>query len=302
MAKTKTPFFSLGSRGSIGNQITTQARNGATLVREKPKPTYRRTLAQMYIRWLYIDYAYRWTLQSVATKQLYTSDGVVFHLTGFQYWMKYHLKNMPDIVAWWTLDNIVGTDVLDRSPNNYHCTVWGVVETTGFIGGALSFDGLNDMVYCDSIQPSLISQDCTIEALIKISDNTQHRRLGGSRQAAAPQHGWEIYQHTPSGTIRFLIDTPAGALTVASTSVVTDDAIHHVCFKREAGVHSVYVDGAFENSGALAGSMSSPDNTYLGRSPLTTVFWKGVIDNFIIYNRPLDDTEILRHSGRRYAV
>jgi ligand-binding sensor domain-containing protein len=51
----------------------------------------------------------------------------------------------PNLVAWYKFDEGSGTTALD-SANGHNGTVNGATWTAGKVGGALSFDGVNDYV------------------------------------------------------------------------------------------------------------------------------------------------------------
>ena len=145
MAKTQTPFLSLGARGTVGGFLTTQKSGKATILREKPVPTDPYSLAQFYQRYLYQDYAYLWTQQSEATRQTYATAGSRHHLTGFQYWMKYHLTNLPDILAFYHYDPTSSAILIDYSRLGTHLTTIGATwNDLPFGKGYLHYDGIND--------------------------------------------------------------------------------------------------------------------------------------------------------------
>lgn len=168
MAKVKNPLLSLGARGKLGD-ITYLRRRHTDIAEKTPVLPYFLTLPAQYQRWLYQDYAYLWRQQDEATRKAYAAGGLRFHLTGFQYWMKYHLTNLPDLAAWWTLDEKSGATAHDRSRNANHGTILGASPTGGLIDGALRFDGLNDLVQIPS-SPSLIqgTKSFTILAFINV--------------------------------------------------------------------------------------------------------------------------------------
>ncbi|GAI61042.1 unnamed protein product [marine sediment metagenome] len=93
MALTKTPLFSLGSRGSISKNLTTQKRGSKTLVRRKPIPIDPKSDAQLARRQIYRDAVAAW--HALSTIQQDAWRGVCPHLTAYQCFMRSELKYVP---------------------------------------------------------------------------------------------------------------------------------------------------------------------------------------------------------------
>ncbi len=134
----------MGSRGSVGELITTQKRGRDTVIRQSPKPTDPYSLPQAYQRWIYKDYAYLWTQQTPAVKQQYATNGSRYHLTGFQYWLRIQLKAYPNLLRWYRLDAHSGATTLDSSPFKLDATITSATPIPARINGGYYFDGLND--------------------------------------------------------------------------------------------------------------------------------------------------------------
>lgn len=294
--------MSLGARGTLGDTLTLQKRGAATLIRTKPIPAYRRSLLQVYQRWLYEDYAYLWRQQSIATKQEYASSGSRFHLTGFQYWMKYNLTNLPDIAAYWKLDEASGAIAYDSSRNQNAGTIIGASPTTGVIDGARLFDGVNDHIDVAN-SPSLSTGDeLTIETFITPYDMSVH--VGSVYRSIIAKslatHLWLIV----------LIAGGFGA-RIAGVEVsfahAFDSLPHHFAATAKSNDFIIlYWDGYFKAQIALPLAIPSSANTlYIGNDPTGGFLvrpFDGIIDQGIYYTRVLDPTEILRHSLRRYPA
>lgn len=302
MSKLKSPFLSMGAHGTIGDAITTQRRGQDTIVRTKPIPAYRRTLPQVYQRWLYEDYAYLWTQQTEATQREYAAAGSRFHLTGFQYWMKYNLTHLPDIIALYHLDFISGASLIDFSRNSLHATNLGASIMDGVIDKALLF-WLNDALDCSNnllLQPD----EFTVEAFIKgtYSDAVTRTILArGTGGAITAYHYW-IYIY--SGKLTFFIADGTNWNGLQNMGAFTDDKGYHVAATLSATKLKVYQSGQL--LAPTANRTIDPNITAKtsigGGDEGTDYFAKFMIDHLIIYNRALDDAEILRHSLRRYPA
>lgn len=300
MSILKSPFLSLGAKGSIAKAVTVQERQGTTFIRTKPIPAYRYTLLQAYQRWLYEDYAYLWTQQSTATKQEYATTGSRHHLTGFQYWMKYHLTKLPDIAGMWHLDEASGAFAYDSSRNQNHGTIIGASPATGIIDRARLFDGVNDHIDVPNTPSLSTGDELSLETFIKPYDMSAH--LGSN---------YRTIIHKKSGAHYHLAVKITGffeahiAAVVASYAHAFDSSWHHfVATAKSNDFIRLYWDGYFQVAVPLPVVIpSSTDPLYIGNDPtagFTARPFDGIIDHVIIRNRVLDPTEILRHSLRRY--
>ena len=302
MTKLKNPLMSLKAHGSVADSLTFVERAKTTVAEKKPHLPYFLTLPVQYQRWLYQDYAYLWTQQSDAVKATYRGAGVRFHLTGFQYWMKYHLTTLPDIVAWWRFDDNHGVTTGDSSKNTNPLTVFGASPSTLAIDGAFLFDGINDCLQCaDKPELRLGTQNFTITAFIKTSNLATNQNIVMKRAGAL---WWEL--RTLAGIGRLRLDLSAVDF-VWSAANFCDGNLHHLAALRDFSGNTarVYLDG-LDDTLAVLGNMSqdlsNAANVVAGSWQALADWWAGWIDDIRIYNRLLDDTELLRHSGRRYPL
>lgn len=302
MPKTKTPFLSLGAQGSVGGSITAQRSPHGTILREKPLPSDPYSLPQAYQRWLYEDYAYLWTQQTIATQRTYSATGSRYHLTGFQYWMSFQLKNLPDIVLLVHLDNLDGALVLDKSRNANNGTAFGTVIAPGIIGNALSFDGINDYVNFGDIA-SFESSDFTLEALINTNASVGQAIFSKGQFDAGIGPTLRGYMFRIQGTSGI----KDGDERIERAFNVSQNINHHVAITFDrSGNMGFWLDGTNTLNVSIAsiGGITNPNDLRIGcytNNP-TYLPFGGIIDMAIIYNRALDATEITRHSLRRYPA
>lgn len=300
MSKAKSPILSLGARGTIGDALTYQKRGQDTIVRQKPIPAYRRTLAQVYQRWLYEDYAYWWTQQTEPTKRQYAADGARFHLTGFQYWMKVKLNTLPDIAGMWHLDYISGSATPDASRNANHGTVFGAIITNGIIDKALAFDGIDDYVNVPHNAILDPISALSLELLFKQTDTTLTWRsvLGKGTMWGKGYH--IVAQDTL--TLYCRVDTLAGS-KIRSFSYSLNTWYHIIMVFTGTSLQ-VFADGIAQPKLTFASTTLDPADTIpfriASRQDFGGSLFPGIIDQVIVYNRALDATEAKRHSERRY--
>lgn len=302
MGKTKTPFFSLGARGTIGDSLTAQKRGRQTLIRQKPIPAYRKTLPQQYQRWLYEDYAYLWRQQDEATRKLYTAAGVRFHLTGFQYWMKYHLKNLPDIYCWLRLEQNISSPTADSSPFQNHATFLGASPHVGLIDNALSFDGLNDSLLCPCEGLPAMNEGTFLLNMKPLSGQPLFRYYF-NWDRSSPNQLRMINRLATGNKPRFCFSNGL----VQDIAPINIDQWYQFGFRWHSDATWYWIqDGVATLGGGVVTLPFHPAHALSLASLFvgTTYYdWTNVaFDNILIFNRPLDDTEIARWNERRYPA
>jgi len=302
MAKVKTSLLSLKAHGSLGNAITYQDRNLGTMARKKPFPTDPQSLAQIYQRWDYQDYAALWHTLSAADKQQWETDARRLRITGFNYWMRTKLTTLPDIVGRWRLDERTGVIARDSSKNANNGTIFGAQHVKGIIDYGLSFDGLDDYVLVPDSDTLRGMDELTIEvftyltAIVEVS-NFVSKWAGGAVQYML---GWIQI----NGQYRFYVGDDTNQAHVTANTLLVPGNLYHV-----AGVYKKGVSLKIYLNGIEDGSNPSPPNwtigtaavdLNLGRYPGYTI--EGLEDHIIIRDRALSLSDIKRHSERRYPL
>ena len=300
MAKLKSALLGFDARGTLGDAITFQKRNQDTIVREKPIPAYRRTLPQVYQRWLYEDYAYLWTQQTASTRQEYTSAGSRWHLTGFQYWMKYHLTNLPDRAGMWHLDEKAGAFARDFSKNANHGTIIGATPTDGVIDGAYYFDGLNDTIQVPTSPSIRLQAPFTLEIAIKPDVWQANDTILAIGTFAGPVFTGYILI-TTAGGMDFGVGYGTGYKALHTVYTSLDWTLFHALW--DGTILYLYANGVYLNERNI-GTQTIVYDAYplvLGRLAYLETYWfPGIEDNPVFYTRLLDQTEMLNHTARRY--
>lgn len=302
MSKLKSPLLSLGAQGTIGNSLTFQKRGQETIAREKPIPKDPYSLAQAYHRWLYQDYAHLWTLQSEAIKQSYRTRGSRYHITGFNLWMREHLRDLPDIAALWHLDYISGGVTLDSSRNANTGTVIGASSTIALIDHGLYFDGLNDYIHVP-VSPSLkFTGDFSVEFFCHPIDPGANARVIVGRNFTV----WEVGL---AGTAwANCIDPRIGGVALWTGGDMAghwDKDLHiAVTWQDDINTAIKYINGQQVSLRVQATSIPiSTNDLSIGRRLPPGAYWnKDWLDHIQITTRVLSPYEILTHSERRYPV
>jgi len=322
MPNLKSPLLSLGASGTLGQAITFTKRRGQNIAEKKPELPYFLTLPVQYQRWLYQDYSYLWSEQSQATKDIYRSAGVRFHLTAFQYWMKYQLTNLPDIGGMWHLDEKGGAIAHDYSRNENHGTIVGCTPGTGAIDGAQGFDGINNYINCGnhvSLRPPVITAETFI-----ITPTPLPSGIAGTEKyflsrydTPAGKRVWRLGLSNQHGALDFvdqlvIIFRKADGSGIAYIGYYATRLLpgtkYHVAYSFETGTLIFYVNGlpvtltvafgALENSLALSDVNLTVGGRLVGgviSAPL-----EHTQDHLIIWNRVLSPAQILMHADRSW--
>jgi hypothetical protein len=211
----------------------------------------------------------------------------------------------PNLVAWWTFDEGMGTTALDWSGHGNHGTLFGPDWTSpGLIGEtALNFGG-NDYVAIQNLTYDRTDyREATVclwiwtkiwsQQYIASFDRDQYWRLSINLNGVGPgQVGWHVR-------------TSSGQVDYNSTRRVDDGAWHHVCGVFDNGRMTIYIDGSPEAS-TTGGSTFGTGNTrygFLGANCEATSFdgnrgtgspLAGGMDDLRIYDRALTQEEIVQ--------
>ncbi len=214
-------------------------------------------------------------------------------------------KNLIDkaqgLVGYWSFDEGTGTIAYDYSGNNNHGTLYnGPQWTTGKVGGALSFDGVND--YVGGLGNFGRPNTLTISLWFKTTLASWDIIFG---QTNVGTNGTPTYYNpvvSIKGTGALRIELWTGGIGDVSTSFnVIDNNWHHVIIVGNVNTQSLYVDGKFigSRSGTIQQSWwlysfigTGYDTTSRGFPYTGWHYFNGLIDEVRIYNRALSPEEI----------
>jgi hypothetical protein len=197
------------------------------------------------------------------------------------------------MIGYWSFDEGAGTTAYDRSGygNNgtlYNSPTW----TTGQVGGALSFDGVDDYVDC-GINPVFNLTQLTMMLWIKTPNSMgQVWRNILSKTGSDRDFGFWMYSADNVKVYGLHQSSSRFGSWIAYLSIPFDlNTWHYVVITIDStGLQKAYADGQFISS--YQGVASNANNSYpiwIGRSDN---YWSGLIDDVRIYNRALSDAEI----------
>jgi len=192
------------------------------------------------------------------------------------------------------MHHVLNSTVYDVSGQGNNGVIYGASKAPSKIGGALSFDGVDDHVQITS--PHLMGLSFSafsVCAWIKIKDTTL------TWGCIFERGGWNIgafglFKVASERTVRLQAFelTPPGIDTLSS---VADDTWHHIVGMYDGSFLRIYVDGVLENSVASTGTISADvEYSHLGARLGNQLWLSGIVDDVRIYSRALSADEIAK--------
>lgn len=197
-------------------------------------------------------------------------------------------------VGWWKLDDASGTTAVDSSGNGNNGTLVNMYPptdwVTGWIDGALDFDGWNDYVNCGNDSSLRITSRITVAAWVKTrdcGDNSHNPYVIKGDHAYALQQGWNNY-------IEFFIYDGDWYAAMYHVTGSFNNVWHHLAGTYNGSQVKLYVDGVLRDTTNHTGSIANTAyNVQLGKcAEETDRLYNGVLDDVRIYNSALDDDEV----------
>jgi hypothetical protein len=199
------------------------------------------------------------------------------------------------LIGCWKFDEGTGTTAHDSSGNFKDGKIYGATWTSGKVGNALQFDGVDDYVYIPSLYTSPGPSELTVAVWIKspLPDNV------------------DVIHYCRQGEFAMRLDTTGNIdfgvhldnnKWYRPKAPTTPNVWHHLAgvWKKGDSV-KLYIDGA------LLGKITVPDyylydtgwvNASIGSYAGDAKFFSGVIDDVRVYTRALSEKEIGALVGR----
>jgi hypothetical protein len=193
------------------------------------------------------------------------------------------------LVGFWKFDENTGTNVSDSSGNGNHGTASGMTWTDGKYNGAGSFDGVDDYT-------SINNNGLDLSKSITICVDVMRNNTAGYHTIIAKGDSYYTgYKIRIAGDkIAFYTFTSTDYLASA-TSIINDGLWHNIIcvYDKDAGSNNrkIYVDGLLDTQNTETGEMlTNTQNLLIGE--WAGWMFDGEIDNVMLYNRALSESEI----------
>ncbi|VVB96495.1 Concanavalin A-like lectin/glucanases superfamily protein [uncultured archaeon] len=203
------------------------------------------------------------------------------------------ITQLPGLVAFWNFNDGSGTIASDTSGNGNTGTITSATWTTGKMGSALQFDGVNDYVDAGKGASLNINGEITLMAWIKTTSAAENV-ITGRGLTGASDHTWEYAIENGRNTFYWANGYNTAANLVVGTIPINDGQWHHVVATANATRIEVYTDGMYDNGKDKTTSPNSNTNlrVLIGDLPGYSLYFNGTIDDVKIYNRSLSAGEI----------
>jgi len=209
---------------------------------------------------------------------------------------------VPSLVAHWKFDECQGTIAYDSVGTN-HGTIYGATWTTGQVGCALSFDGVDDYVNVADNDDSLdIDNYITITAWVKLNDLGDYYFIAGKQPTGTSRENYPgnyIFRTAPSdGNLHFHHQTGTGDheySRYSSTSGIGPGAWHHVSVTLvEGGNVNFYIDGSPAGTLPQEGvfGLFNDEPVRIGTRKDEWSYFNGLLDDIMIFDIALSAQEI----------
>ena len=195
------------------------------------------------------------------------------------------------LVGWWKFDEGSGTVAYDSSGNGNDGNLTnGPTWITGKIGGALSFDGVDDVIIAPL--PNLNTSNISTSQSAWIKTGSSNTKLVISTKRIKETYGWPtLMLRYGKGSIE--MDKSSDRESFTGTQSVNDNAWHFICGVKDQNKYSIYVDGSLSKSGTNTHSYSANDSIWIGNhGAWNEGGFVGLIDDVRIYDRALSAEEV----------
>ena len=198
------------------------------------------------------------------------------------------------LVAAYSFDGGSGATLADTSGNGNGGTISGASWTTaGKNGGALSFDGVNDLVTVADASSLDLTTGMTLEAWVRPTASTSWRTVVTKEQPNNLVYGLFANSDAahPSGIVsigsRVVQDIVRGSAALPASTWT------HLATTYNGSETRLYVNGSLVATRAVTGAMpNSNQPLQIGGNRVWKEWLQGQIDDVRVYNRALSATEL----------
>jgi len=201
-----------------------------------------------------------------------------------------------EMISYWKLEEGNGTFFVDTIGTNNGTCVGDECPTytmNGKIGGAYNFDGVDDSIILGSSNSIITDENnFTIAIWVKINGNSNTSRDYFSFLKGVSSAFMTMRVDINGYADMIYRDTTGSANTLNGATIITDNIWHQIIFTRSGAVVTSYVDSNQDVTVSNAGGAPSTDIAHLGRTGSGVFYANGTIDEVVVYNKALNQTEI----------
>lgn len=170
--------------------------------------------------------------------------------------------------------------------------------SSGYIGGAYSFDGINDYIDTGTqFFPTASGQDVSFFAWVKTTNDTANKCIVSQLNGAVANRFGLCLSDGIAGRLRYFKGGPT--LSIQSSINIDDGNWNHLGFVQQGnGTTTLYINGVANTGSNSDGRGFQAVNTLIGTQQVASNSWDGDIDEAYFYNRALNANEILKLKGQ----
>jgi len=201
---------------------------------------------------------------------------------------------LPDPVAAYGFDEGEGAVLHDSSEGGHDGAISGAAwSANGRYGGALDFDGQDDVVTVPDHDDLDLTDSFTIEAWVRPENlGTIIKPVLSKLDPSASNVGYALrarHASSPAGHVK----DSEGALNVLGEEALPTEAWSHLAFTSDGEELRLYVDGELVRSNAAKlPAVSTADLRIGGHGVGSSLYFDGLIDEVRLYEEPLSETQI----------
>lgn len=202
------------------------------------------------------------------------------------------------LLAWWKFDESSGDTAADSSGNNHTGKLIGRPKWQpegGKVGGALSFDGVDDYIDCGLHDGFNLADAVSISAWIKLAVPAEDQKIAGNQDDLSGGYKLSIYSGKAELEVRDSGNLLRNNRFVSGGTVLEPGVWHHVVGTYcKGGYIRTYVNGKLDRELATPSILAPSTGTVkIGREPFSDLYWfNGLMDDLQIYNYPLSQDEV----------
>jgi len=197
----------------------------------------------------------------------------------------------PTLVLALDFEEGAGTATADGSGNNHTGAISGATWTTGQVGNALSFDGVNDYVNLGTWNVS--GSALTMMAWVFSDDwKTEDVRFISKANGTGVQNHWWMLSES-NGNPRVRLKTGGNTTTLVGSSTLPLNTWVHIAATYNGSMVRLYQDGVQVGSTAQSGALDEAIiPIHIGANPDGSNYFMGKIDIVKMFSRALSQVEI----------
>lgn len=214
------------------------------------------------------------------------------------------------LVGCWLFNEGVGNKAYDLSGYGNHGTLANMAFPPTVVSGwnpgrrgpAIAFKGSTDYINCGNDSSLNITDAITIEAWVKPTEAKQESICGNFVGAALGGYAIAILA---SRKLYFIVGSSGGANTIMGNTALSINSFHQIVATHDGTYLNVYLDGKSDKPPVSATHVpfgASSSAVYIGKTPYTYGYFKGMADEVKIYNRTLSAEEVKWLYHEPYAM